>query len=142
MKTSFISEKEIDRQWYLIDAKDQILGRVATQIASVLMGKNKPIFSANQDTGSNVVVINSADVKLTGKKEEQKTYFSASSYPGNSKTTSYAKAMAKDGTFPVIHAVRGMLPKNARGRAIFRKLHVYAGPDHNQQAQSPEPIAK
>ena len=125
----------------MFDAKDKILGRVASEIARRLMGKHKPNYSNNHDTGDHVIVINAESVKLTGNKELQKTYYRASSYPGGGKTISFQKAKDKDGTFPVTQAVRGMLPKNSRGRAIFKKLHVYAGSEHNQQAQKPELVS-
>ena len=140
MKTSFISEKDIERKWFVLDAKDKILGRLASEAAKLLIGKHKPTYSTNQDTGDHVIIINSADVKLTGNKELQKTYFRHSTYPGGGKTIKYLTAKDKDGAFPVTQAIRGMLPKNARGRAIFKKLHVYAGPEHQQQAQKPEAL--
>ena len=141
MKTQFKSKSEITRNWYVIDAKGEILGRVASKVANILMGKNKPDFSKNLDTGDHVVVINSSEIKLTGNKEFQKTYFSHSTYPGGGKSTEFLKAMAKDGTFPLRQAVKGMLPKNARGREIITKLHVYAGAEHQQGAQKPQPIS-
>ena len=141
MKTIVIKKSEIENKWYLIDAKDQILGRISSKVASILQGKHKADFSTNMDTGDNVVLINAGEVKLSGKKENDKTYFRPSSYPGNQKVISFSKAKEKDPTFPVYHAIKGMLPKNSRGRQLIKKLHVYKDGTHPHQAQKPETIS-
>ena len=140
MKTINVKKDEIKRKWYLIDAKDQVLGRISSKVAIILQGKNKPDFSTNLDTGDYVVLINAKEIKLTGAKPENKTYYRPSAYPGRGKTISYGHIRLKDPTFPVAHAIKGMLPKNARGRQIFKKLHVYADDNHPHQAQKPELI--
>ena len=140
MKTAILDKSEITRKWYIVDANKQVLGRFASEIAKILMGKNKPEYSTFQDMGDNVVVINAANVVLSGNKETTKTYFSHSTYPGGGKTISFAEAMEKDPASPLEKAVRGMLPKNTRGREMFKKLFVYGGDIHPHLAQKPEPI--
>ncbi len=141
MKTIIITKSDIDQKWYLIDAKDQILGRLASRVASILLGKNKPAYTPNMDNGDNIVLVNSDKVKLSGNKAEQKTYFSHSTYPGGSKTLTLQQIMAKDPTFVVKHAVKGMLPKNSRGRQMFKKLFVYSDEAHPHQAQQPQVLS-
>ncbi len=142
MRTDYVKTDEImaQREWYVVDAQDYILGRMATNIARILRGKNKPAFSPHQDLGDFVVVINAEKVKLSGKKSEQKTYFRHSGYPGGSKYTSYREMIAKHPERVIEHAVRLMLPKNALGRQMLKKLKVYAGETHPHEAQNPKPI--
>ena len=139
--TKFIKTEDADRKWYVIDATDQVLGRLAATAASVIRGKNKPIFTPNMDTGDFVIVINAEKVKMTGKRELQKTYFRHSGYPGGGKTTSYSELKAKHPESVIEKAVKGMLPKNRLGRRLNRKLKVYTGADHPHQAQKPEPLS-
>jgi large subunit ribosomal protein L13 len=141
MKTITISKKRISRKWYLIDAKDQILGRISSKVAALLQGKHKPEFSTNLDTGDYVVLINAAGIKLSGLKSEEKSYFRHSTYPGGGKRISYKQAIGKNPTYPLYHAIKGMLPKNSRGRQMIRKLHIYADDNHPHKAQKPELIS-
>ncbi len=139
-KTYSMKESEIDKKWFVVDASDQILGRLATRVASVLRGKDKPTFTPHLDMGDNVIVINAEKVKLTGMKPFQKEYFSHSQYPGGIKMTNIRKYMAERPEFIVEHAVKGMLPKGPLGREIFKNLKVYAGEDHPHAAQKPEKL--
>lgn len=132
------SSAAIDRKWYVVDATDMTLGRLASEVANVLRGKNKPIFTPHIDTGDNVIVINAAKVKVTGKKLDQKIYRHHSGYVGGMKETTLREMLAKKPEEVVEHAVRGMLPKGPLGSEMYRKLHVYAGPEHKQAAQKPE----
>lgn len=129
---------EVVRKWYVIDAEDQVVGRMCTKIASVLRGKHKPSYTPHIDTGDNVIVINADKVKFTGQKWDQKEYQRYSGYPGGQKSRTAKEAMEKKPFFIVENAVRGMLPKNKLGRAMFRKLYVYAGSAHPHVAQQPE----
>ena len=138
MKTFVTKPAEIERKWYVVDASDKVLGRLAVQVAILLRGKNKPIFQPNTDAGDYVIVINAEKVRMTGLKEEKKTYFSASRYVGNSKNTPFKRIMDKHPERVIERAVKGMIPHNALGRQIYRKLRVYAGPTHNHYAQNPE----
>ena len=138
MKTFMASPATIDRKWYVVDATDMTLGRLASEVAKVLRGKNKAIFTPHIDTGDYVVVINAAKVKVTGKKLDQKIYYHHSDYVGGMKETTLREMMAKKPEKVVELAVKGMLPKGPLGRQMFTKLHVYAGADHNQAAQKPE----
>jgi large subunit ribosomal protein L13 len=140
VKTFVAKKQELDPQWYLVDAKDQILGRLSSRIASILRGKHRPQFSPHQDFGDHVVVINAEKIRLTGRKEEQKQYFRHSGYPGGVKETSIARIRATKPEHIIEHAVRGMLPKNKLGRKLARKLHVYAGSEHPHHAQQPETV--
>ncbi len=139
--TKFISTLDADRKWYVVDAKDQVLGRLATRVASIIRGKNKPVFSPNSDTGDFVVVINASYVKVTGKRELMKNYLHHSGYPGGLKSKSFEEAIAKKPEFVIENAVKGMLPKNRLGRKLIKKLKVYAGDTHPHQAQKPELIS-
>jgi large subunit ribosomal protein L13 len=141
MKTITIKKDEIKKKWFLIDAKDQILGRISSKVANILQGKNKPSYSTNLDTGDYIILINAKDVKLTGAKPDKKAYFTHSTYPGSGKKINFDRARDKDPTFPLTHAIKGMLPKNARGREMFRKLRIYADDNHPHKAQKPEPIS-
>lgn len=137
MKTYTPKASEIERQWYIVDAEGKTLGRLASQVAAILRGKHKPTFATHMDTGDFVIVINAAKVKVTGKKERDKIYYRHSGYPGGFKQTRFADLIAKHPTRPVERAVRNMLPKNALGEKMFKKLKVYAGPEHPHQAQRP-----
>ncbi|MBX5444371.1 50S ribosomal protein L13 [Sphaerobacter sp.] len=137
MKTYSPKASEIERQWYIVDAEGKTLGRLASQVATILRGKHKPTFATHMDTGDFVIVINAAKVKVTGNKERDKIYYRHSGYPGGFKQTRFADLIAKHPTRPVERAVRNMLPKNALGEKMFKKLKVYAGPEHPHQAQRP-----
>ena len=139
--TKFISTQDADRKWYVVDAKDQVLGRLASKVARIIRGKNKAIFTPNADTGDFVVVINADQVKVTGKRGLLKTYSHYSGYPGGLKTQSLDEVLAKKPEFVIENAVKGMLPKNRLGRKLIKKLKVYAGESHPHQAQKPEPIS-
>ena len=137
MKTYMAKPEDVERKWYVVDATDLVLGRLASQVAAVLRGKNKPTFTPNVDTGDHVIIVNCAKVRLTGKKLEQKMYRYHTGYIGGLKETQYKKLMAEKPEFAVYNAVKGMRPKNSLGRKMIKKLRVYAGPEHNQQAQQP-----
>ena len=137
MKTVVINTGDIARTWYLVDAQDKIVGRLATSLAKILTGKSKCAYSPNQDHGDYVVVINSDKVRLTGKKEDTKTYFHHTGYAGGKKERPFKKQMELDSREVVLHAVRGMLPKTKLGRAIITKLHVYKTDVHPHSAQQP-----
>ena len=137
MKTYMAKPEDVERKWYVVDATDLVLGRLASQVAAVLRGKNKPTFTPNVDTGDHVIIVNCAKVRLTGKKLEQKMYRYHTGYIGGLKETQYKKLMAEKPEFAVYNAVKGMLPKSSLGRKMIKKLRVYAGPEHNQQAQQP-----
>jgi|YelNatPaOPRAMG01_1025707.scaffolds.fasta_scaffold09351_8 large subunit ribosomal protein L13 len=136
--TKFFSSNEAEKKWFIIDAKDQILGRLATKVAGIIRGKNKAIFTPNSDTGDFVVVINADKVKLTGKRELLKNYKHYSGYPGGLKTVKYEDLKEKKPEFIIENAVKGMLPKNRLGNKLIKKLKVYAGDVHPHQAQKPE----
>jgi len=139
--TRFINTDSADRSWYVVDAKDQVLGRLATKIATIIRGKNKPTFSPNADTGDFVVVINADKIKITGKREELKTYSWHTGHPGGRKTLSYLEMKGKKPEFIITNAVKGMLPKNRLGNQLIKKLKVYTGEEHPHQAQKPETIS-
>ena len=138
MKTFMASPATIDRKWYVVDAEGMTLGRLASEVAKVLRGKNKPIFTPHIDTGDYVIVVNAEKVKVTGKKLDQKVYYNHSDYVGGMKETTLKEMMAKKPEKVIELAVKGMLPKGPLGRSMIDKLHVYAGPDHEQAAQKPE----
>ncbi len=130
---------EVEHRWYVVDATDQVLGRLASRLATVLRGKHRPIFTPHVDTGDYVIVVNAEKVRLTGRKLEQKIYYRHTGYTGHLKQTTAGKLLAGPHADRVVRkAVRGMLPKNSLGRQMFRKLKVYAGPDHPHAAQKPE----
>jgi len=137
VKTFMAKTGEIERKWHLIDADGQVLGRMATRIAALLRGKGKAEYTPHADTGDFVVVINAAKVKLTGKKDEQKTYTRYSGYPGGLRTIPVARVRERHPERLVEHAVAGMMPKNRLGRALLKKLKVYPGPEHPHAAQMP-----
>ena len=126
------------RKWYVVDAEGMVLGRLASQVANILRGKNKPIYTPNMDTGDYVIIVNASKAVLTGKKLDQKIYYHHSGYAGGLKETKYRKLMAEKPEFAVRHAVVGMLPKGPLGRQMAKKLKVYAGAEHEQAAQKPE----
>lgn len=132
------SPSTIDRKWYVVDAENKTLGRLAAEVAKVLRGKNKPIFTPHMDTGDNVIVINASKIKVTGKKLDQKIYYHHSEYVGGMKETTLREKMAKKPEQVIELAVKGMLPKGPLGRQMFKKLHVYAGSEHAHAAQKPE----
>jgi len=140
MKTYFATNESIEHKWYLVDASGKVLGRLATQIANYLRGKHKPEFTPHADAGDYVVVVNAAQIKVTGNKEQDKVYYRHSGYPGGLKETTFDKMMEKDPTRIIELAVKGMLPKNPLGRAMLRKLKVYSGTEHPHVAQQPEVI--
>ena len=140
MKTFMPKAADITRQWYVVDAEGQTLGRVASQVANVLRGKNKPIYTPNVDTGDFVIVINASKVILTGKKLDQKIYYKHSGYVGGLKETKYRKLMAEKPEEALRHAVVGMLPKGPLGRQMAKKLKIYAGAEHEHAAQKPEKL--
>lgn len=139
--TKFIKAEDADRKWYVVDATDKVLGRLATEVARVVRGKHKPVFTPNMDTGDFVVVINADKVKMTGKRELQKTYISHSGYPGGQKSTSFKEVMAKKPEFAVQNAVKGMLPKNRLGKVLLKKVKIYSGSEHPHTAQQPEELS-
>lgn len=138
MKTFMASPAAIDRKWYVVDATDMTLGRLASEVAKVLRGKNKPIFTPHIDTGDNVIVVNAEKIKVTGKKLDQKIYYHHSAYVGGMKEATLREKLDKKTEQVIELAVKGMLPKGPLGRQMFKKLHVYAGPDHKHAAQKPE----
>ena len=134
------SPSTVERKWYVVDAEGKTLGRLASEVANVLRGKNKPIYTPHIDTGDYVIVVNAEKVKVTGKKLEQKIYYHHSEYVGGMKETTLKEMMQKKPEFVITHAVKGMLPKGPLGRQMLKKLHVYAGPEHNHAAQKPETL--
>ena len=138
MKTFMASPATIDRKWYVVDATDMTLGRLASEVAKVLRGKNKPIFTPHIDCGDNVIVINAEKIKVTGKKMDQKVYYHHSDYVGGLKEATLREKLEKKPEQVIELAVKGMLPKGPLGRQMFTKRHVYAGPDHKHEAQKPE----
>ena len=138
MKTFMASPATIERKWYVVDADGKTLGRLASEVAKVLRGKNKPTFTPHIDTGDYVIVVNAEKIKVTGKKLDQKIYYHHSDYVGGMKETTLKEMMEKKPERVIELAVKGMLPKGPLGRQMYTKLHVYAGPDHDQAAQKPE----
>ena len=138
MQTYMANPDKIERKWYVVDAEGCTLGRLASGVASVLRGKNKPQFTPHVDTGDYVIVVNADKVKVTGKKLDQKIYYRHSEYVGGMKETTLKEMMANKPEKVIELAVKGMLPKGPLGRSMYKKLHVYAGPDHEQAAQKPE----
>jgi len=139
-KTYSFKQDEIERRWYVIDATDQILGRLSTLIATKLRGKDKPEYTPHVDSGDFIVVVNADKVKVTGRKLEQKKYYRHSGYPGGLREASLKKVLDSKPERVIYQAVRGMLPKNRLGRAQLKKLKIYTGPEHPHQAQKPQPI--
>jgi large subunit ribosomal protein L13 len=138
MKTYAVKASEIEHGWWLVDTTDQTLGRLATRIATLLEGKHKPIYSPHLDTGDHVVVVNAGKVKVTGNKLLQKRYYRHSGYPGGLREEDLQTLLARKPELVIERAVKGMLPQNRLGRAMYRKLKVYSGPNHPHQAQAPQ----
>ena len=138
MKTFMASASNIERKWYVVDATGYTLGRLASEVAKVLRGKNKPTYTPSMDTGDYVIVVNAEKVKVTGKKLDQKVYYRHSEYVGSLKETTLREMLNKHPERVIEFAVKGMLPKGPLGREMYTKLHVYAGPDHKHEAQKPE----
>jgi len=138
MTTFMAKPSEVVRKWYIVDATDKTLGRLATEVATLLRGKHKPIFTPHVDTGDHVIVINAEKVRLTGKKLTQKKYYHHSRFPGGLKETTYQTLLQKNPEKVIEIAVRGMIPHNRLGRQVIKKLKVYRGPNHPHQAQKPE----
>ena len=139
-KTYSMKEGEIQKKWYVVDAEGKVLGRLATEIATILRGKNKPEYTPHLDMGDNIIVINADKVVLTGSKRADKDYFSHSQYPGGVKFTSITKLMKEKPEFIIQHAVKGMLPKTKMGKKVLGNLKIYAGDKHPHEAQKPEVI--
>jgi large subunit ribosomal protein L13 len=139
--TKSAKEQDIQREWYVIDAQGQTLGRLATQVATILRGKNKPLYTPHMDCGDYVIVVNAEKVHVTGQKMNQKKYYRHSGYPGGLREVTLRDQLQKFPNRVIEAAVRGMLPKNRLGRQMFKKLKVYAGPNHPHQAQQPKPMA-
>ena len=137
MKTPIVSVNDIDRAWHIIDADGKVLGRLASEVAPILRGKHKPTYSPHMDTGDHVIIINASKIVVTGKKAQQKIYYSHSQYPGGLKSVPYERMFAKSPERVVRMAVKGMMPHNTLGRIMYRKLRVYDGADHPHDAQMP-----
>ena len=140
MKTLMANPAKIERKWYVVDATGMTLGRLASEVAKILRGKNKPVFTPHEDTGDYVIITNAEHIKVTGKKLDQKIYYHHSEYVGGMKEATLREMMQKKPEFVITHAVKGMLPKGPLGRQMLKKLHVYAGPEHNHAAQKPETL--
>jgi len=140
MKTYQAKKEEVEHQWYLVDAEGKVLGRLATELAKILRGKNKPIYTPHVDTGDFVIVVNAGKVALTGKKMKDKIYYHHTGYPGGIREISAEKLLAKKPTEMIRIAVKGMLPKNSLGRQMIQKLKIYAGAKHPHEAQKPVPL--
>lgn len=141
MKTVSVRAQDVEHEWYVIDAASQTLGRLASEIARRLRGKHKPCYTPHVDTGDYVIVVNAEKVRVTGAKRRDKIYYRHSGYPGGIKATRFEDLIATHPERAIRHAVKGMLPRNPLGRAVFRKLKVYAGPEHPHAAQQPKPLA-
>lgn len=141
MKTFSAKASEIDRHWYVVDASDQVLGRLATEIARRLRGKHKPEYTPHVDTGDYIIVVNAAKVAVTGRKRQNKMYHRHTGYIGNLKSMNFEELIDHAPERAIKYAVKGMLPKNPLGRAMLKKLKIYPGPDHQHQAQQPRPLA-
>jgi large subunit ribosomal protein L13 len=140
MKTQFVKSSEVDQKWYVVDAADKILGRMASDLAMRLMGKDKPSYTPNTDTGDYIVVVNAEKIRLTGNKLDKKVYYWHTGYPGGIKSETARERLAKKPADVITRAVRGMLPKSRLGKSMLSKLKVYAGPEHPHEAQKPEDI--
>lgn len=140
MKSFMASPSTVERKWYVVDAEGKTLGRLASEVANVLRGKNKPTYTPHIDTGDYVIVVNAEKIQVTGKKLDQKIYYHHSEYVGGMKEATLREMMQKKPEFVITHAIKGMLPKGPLGRQMLKKLHVYAGPEHNHAAQKPETL--
>jgi len=141
LNTYMANAQTVERKWYIVDADGQVLGRLASQVANILRGKHKPIYTPHVDTGDNVIIVNAGKIRLTGRKLDQKIYYHHSGYVGGLKETKYRKLIDEKPEFAVRHAVVGMLPKGPLGRKMATKMHIYAGPEHEQAAQKPEVLS-
>jgi large subunit ribosomal protein L13 len=139
-KTAILKADQIERNWYVVDASSKTLGRLATRIASVLRGKNKPGYAPHMDVGDFVIVVNASKIHVTGRKRQDKTYWRYTGYPSGLRLTTFKDAIARDPSFVIKNAVKGMLPHNRLGRRLLKKLKVYGGPAHPHQAQKPVPL--
>ena len=140
MRTKSYKNTDLDKNWLLLDAKDETLGRLSSKIASILMGKNKAQYTPHNDLGDYVVVVNAEKIKVTGNKNTQKRYYRHTGYPGGLKSSTFSEIIEKDPENIILKAVKGMLPKNALGRQLFTKLKVYPGPNHPHEAQKPQEL--
>lgn len=140
MKSYIAKPAEVERKWYVVDAEGKTLGRLASQVATILRGKNKPIYTPHVDCGDNVIVINAEKIAVTGKKLTDKLYVTYSGFPGGKKEVMLKDMLANKPEEVIRHAVKGMLPDGKLGRQMFKKLHVYTGPDHKHEAQKPETL--
>lgn len=140
MNTYMPKAADIEHKWYVVDAEGKVFGRVASQVANILRGKNKPIYTPNMDTGDFVIIVNAGKIRMTGKKLDQKIYYHHSGYAGGLKETKYRKLLAEKPEFAIRRAVVGMLPKGPLGRQMATKLKIYAGPNHPHAAQNPEKL--
>jgi large subunit ribosomal protein L13 len=138
MKTIYVKPKDVVRKWYVVDAAGKTLGRIAVKVATVLRGKNKPLYTPHQEVGDYVIIVNAGKVAVTGKKRTEKIYYRYSGFPGGMKSESFEKVIARKPGFPLETAIRGMLPKNRLGRKLFNNVKVYAGEAHPHGAQQPE----
>jgi large subunit ribosomal protein L13 len=138
LKTFTAKPEDIHRKWYLVDAEGKVLGRLANQVAQILRGKHKPIYSPHLDVGDHVVIINADKIRVTGRKAQQKRYYRYTGYPGGLRSVEYSKLLRERPERILEHAIRGMLPHNRLGRRMFKKLKIYAGGEHSHQAQKPE----
>lgn len=136
-KTYAVKKKDITRQWFIVDAENAVLGRMASKVAHILKGKHKPIYTSHLDTGDHIIIVNAEKIKMTGRKWEQKVYWRHSGYPGGIKETKVSKEKPEK---VIRHAVAGMLPKNTIGRQMIKKLKIYSGTDHPHTAQQPKPL--
>lgn len=140
MKTIFINPEKIEKKWFLIDAEGKTLGRVAEKASNILRGKHKPCFAPHQEVGDYVIIINAEKINVTGRKRRDKIYYRHSGYPGGLTAETFEQTIARKPTYPLEHAIKGMLPKNSLGRKLFKNAKIYAGGDHPHTAQQPEPL--
>lgn len=140
MKSYMAKGETVERNWYVVDAEGMVLGRLSSQVAAILRGKHKPIFTPHVDTGDHVVIVNAAKVRLTGRKLDQKKYVRHTGFPGGLRETSYRTLLSTKPEFAVYESIRRMMPKGPLGDAMLKKLRVYAGPEHNNAAQKPQPL--
>ena len=139
-KTKSVNKEAVNKEWYIVDATNKVLGRLSSYVAKVLRGKNKPLFTPHVDCGDNVIIINAEKVKLTGNKTDQKVYIRHSGYPGGQKKETLLHLQSKAPEKVIERAIRGMLPKNRLGRSIFKNLYIYSGPSHPHEAQKPKEL--
>jgi large subunit ribosomal protein L13 len=140
MKTYMAKGETLERKWYVVDATDMVLGRLSTQVAAILRGKHKPIFTPHVDTGDHVIIVNAEKVVLTGKKLDKKVYYTHSEFPGSLREITYRELLSKKPEFAVYESIRRMMPKGPLGRKMLKKLRIYRGPNHEQAAQMPETL--